>query len=92
MFDKMASELGDYTNDCTISFIDLYQKVLRNFPNSKEVTQDEQLIIGREFSKTANEHNIKMKTCVEGTLLDQFGFDSSGCMTQEVIEKAIGKI
>ncbi|MCQ2970016.1 MAG: DUF1848 domain-containing protein [archaeon] len=91
MFDKMASELGDYTNDCTISFIDLYQKVLRNFPNSKEVTQDEQLIIGREFSKTANEHNIKMKTCVEGTLLDQFGFDSSGCMTQEVIEKAIGK-
>lgn len=31
-----------------------------------------------------------MKTCVEGTLLDQFGFDSSGCMTQQVIEKAIG--
>ncbi len=91
MFNKMASELGDYTNDCTISFIDLYQKVLRNFPNSKEVTQDEQLSIGKEFSKIANEHNIKMKTCVEGTLLDQFGFDSSGCMTQKVIEKAIDK-
>ena len=31
-----------------------------------------------------------MKTCVEGTLLDKFGFDSRGCMTQSVIENAIG--
>ena len=90
-FEKMASELSDYTNDCTISFIDLYQKVLRNFPKAKEVTTDERLIIGEEFAKIAEKYDIKMKTCVEGTLLDQFGFDSSGCMTTQVIEKAIGK-
>ena len=90
-FAKMADELGDYTNDCTISFIDLYQKVLRNFPEANEVTKDVMLTIGCEFSKVAKDHNIKMKTCVEGTLLDQFGFDSSGCMTQEVIENAIDK-
>ena len=91
MFDKIASKLSNYTNDCTISFIDLYQKVLRNFPEVREVTTDEQLIIGEEFSKIACENNIKMKTCVEGTLLDRFGFDSSGCMTRQVIENAIGK-
>ena len=90
-FEEMASELSDYTNDCTISFIDLYAKVLRNFPEVREVTVDEQLKIGEEFSKIANEYGIQMKTCVEGTLLDRFGFDSSGCMTQTVIEKAIGK-
>ena len=90
-FEEMASELSDYTNDCTISFIDLYQKVLRNFPEVREVKTEEMLVIGEEFSKIANEYDIKMKTCVEGTLLDQFGFDSSGCMTQYVIEKAIGK-
>lgn len=89
-FEEMASELSVYTNDCTISFIDLYQKVLRNFPEAKKVTTDEQLIIGREFAKIADKYDLKMKTCVEGTLLDQFGFDSSGCMTQQVIEKAIG--
>ncbi len=89
-FEEMASELADYTNDCTISFIDLYQKVLRNFPMAKEVTIDEQMMIGENFSKIANEYDIQMKTCVEGTLLDQFGFDSRGCMTQSVIEKAIG--
>ena len=89
-FEEMASELHEYTSDCTISFIDLYQKVLRNFPEAREVTVDERLIIGENFAKIANEYGIQMKTCVEGTLLDQFGFDSSGCMTQQVLEKAIG--
>lgn len=86
----MCSELSDYTNDCTISFIDLYKKVLRNFPESREVTVDEQLIIGENFSRIADKYDVKMKTCVEGNLLDKFGFDSSGCMTQQVIENVIG--
>ena len=90
-FEEMAAELSAYTNDCTISFIDLYQKVLRNFPEAKEVTTEERLIIGENFSRIAEQYDIKMKTCVEGTLLDRFGFDSSGCMTRQVIEKAIGK-
>ena len=90
-FEEIASQLSTYTNDCTISFVDLYQKVLRNFPEVNEVSTDERLIIGENFSRIAKEHGLKMKTCVEGTLLDQFGFDSSGCMTKQVIENAIGK-
>ncbi|MBQ2635303.1 MAG: DUF1848 domain-containing protein [Methanobrevibacter sp.] len=89
-FEEMSSELEGFTNDCTISFIDLYKKVLRNFSEVNEVTKDEQLIIGENFAKIAQKYDFKMKTCVEGTLLDQFGFDSSGCMTQKVLEKAIG--
>ncbi len=89
-FEEMVSKLHTFTDDCTISFIDLYQKVLRNFPEAREVTRREQLIIGENFSRIANDYDIQMKTCVEGTLLDRFGFDSSGCMTQNVIEKAIG--
>lgn len=89
-FGQMASELEGFTNDCTISFIDLYKKVLRNFPEVNEVNRKEQLTIGENFAKIAKEYDFNMKTCVEGTLLDQFGFDSSGCMTKEVLEKAIG--
>ena len=89
-FGDMASQLHEYTSDCTISFIDLYQKVLRNFPQVREVTTEERLVIGKNFAEIADEYGIQMKTCVEGTLLDQFGFDSSGCMTQQVLENAIG--
>ena len=89
-FGDMASQLHEYTSDCTISFIDLYQKVLRNFPQGREVTTEERLVIGKNFAEIADEYGIQMKTCVEGTLIDQFGFDSSGCMTQQVLENAIG--
>ena len=89
-FEEIASQLCEYTSDCTISFIDLYKKVLRNFPDAREVSVEEQLIIGENFARIADEYGIRMKTCVEGTLLDQFGFDSSGCMTKEVLQKAIG--
>ena len=46
---------------------------------------------GKEFARIGNENNIRIKTCVEGTELDKFGIDSSGCMTKEVIERAINK-
>ena len=89
-FEMMASELSGYVSDCTISFIDLYKKVIRNFPEAREVNTDERLVIGENFARIAEKYDIQMKTCVEGTLLDQFGFDSTGCMTQQVLEKAIG--
>ena len=89
-FEEIASQLCEFTSDCTISFIDLYKKVLRNFPEAREVTTEEQLIIGENFSRIAERYDLKMKTCVEGTLLDQFGFDSAGCMTKQVLERAIG--
>ena len=89
-FEELASQLCEYTSDCTISFIDLYKKVLRNFPEAREVTVEEQLAIGENFARIADEYGIRMKTCVEGTLLDRFGFDSTGCMTKEVLQKAIG--
>lgn len=90
-FDYILDSLSDYTTEAIISFIDLYEKTKRNFPNAKEVTQDERLRIGEEFAKIGEKYNIKVKTCVEGTELERFGIDSSGCMTKEVLEKAINK-
>ena len=69
----------------------LYEKTKRNFPQAREVSKDERLKIGKEFARIGKENNILIKTCVEGTELDKFGIDSSGCMTKEVIERAINK-
>ncbi|WP_296856804.1 DUF1848 domain-containing protein [uncultured Methanobrevibacter sp.] len=90
-FEYIINSLSDYTTEAIISFIDLYEKTKRNFPKAKEVTKDERLKIGKEFARIGNENNIRIKTCVEGTELDKFGIDSSGCMTKEVIERAINK-
>lgn len=90
-FEYMLNSLSGYTTEAIISFIDLYEKTKRNFPKAREVTKDERLKIGKEFAQIGNENNIRIKTCVEGTELDKFGIDSSGCMTKEVIERAINK-
>ena len=90
-FEYIINSLSGYTTEAIISFIDLYEKTKRNFPQAREVTKDERLKIGKEFARIGNENNIRIKTCVEGTELDKFGIDSSGCMTKEVIERVINK-
>ena len=90
-FEYIINSLSGYTTEAIISFIDLYEKTKRNFPKAKEVTKDERLKIGKEFAQIGKKNNINIKTCVEGTELDKFGIDSSGCMTKEVIERAINK-
>ena len=90
-FEYIIDSLSGYTTEAIISFIDLYEKTQRNFPKAKEVIKDERLKLGKEFAQIGKKNNITIKTCVEGSELDKFGIDSSGCMTKEVIERAINK-
>ena len=90
-FDKMATALEGYTKTVVISFIDLYPKVKRNFPEAKEVTAEERLALGKEFIRIATAHGMTVKPCAEGDELSEFGADCSGCMKISDYEKAIGK-
>ncbi len=89
-FEKMAKELSGYTNQCFISFIDLYEKTKRNFVGVNSVTKDEQELLAVEFVKIAKKYEITVFTCMENRDLKKFGVNVSGCMTKSVIEKAIG--
>lgn len=53
-FEKIASALDGSTKTVVISFIDLYPKVKRNFPEAKEVHKEQRLTLGREFIKIAS--------------------------------------
>ena len=90
-FEKMAGELEGYTEQVVISFIDLYEKTKRNFPEAKEVQPEERLILGKAIQQIAAKHGMQVYTCMEGTDLAQFGINTSGCMTKQVLEHAIGE-
>ena len=90
-FEKMASELDGYTRTAVISFIDLYPKVRRNFPEAREVAKKERLELGKAFVEIAAAHGMTLKPCAEGNDLAVFGADCSGCMKIGDYEKAIGK-
>ena len=88
-FEKMAKELKGYTHNCTISFLDVYEKVKRNAPDIKTPTKEEQMEIAKAFSKIGKENEMVIHACCEKTYLSQYGLQCNGCMSQEIVEKAI---
>ena len=90
MFELFAQELNGYTEDVTISFLDLYEKVKRNAPGIRPPTAEEQKQIAKEFVKTGKKNNMIIHGCCESPDLNKFGVDITGCMSQEIVEKAIG--
>ena len=90
-FEQIAGALKGYTKTVVISFIDLYPKVRRNFPEAREVGRAERLYLGKEIIRIAAECGMTVKPCAEGNELAEFGADCSGCMKISDYEKAIGK-
>ena len=88
-FEKMVEELDSYTNQAVISFIDLYEKTKKNFSEVKEVDIETQIEITKKFVEIGKRHGIEIYTCHENEILGKYGANISGCMTKEVLERAI---
>ena len=89
-FEAMAVKLKGYTHTAVISFIDLYQKTKKNFPEAKEVRKEERLALGKAMIEIARDNDMTLRPCMEGDELEPFGADCSGCMTIPMYEKALG--
>lgn len=88
-FEHIAARLCDATKTCVISFIDLYQKVRKNFPEVRSVGKDDRIFLGKEMIEIAATHGMTVRPCGEGDELAPYGADCSGCMTQQVYETAL---
>lgn len=88
-FEKMAGMLSGYTETCVISFIDIYKKVERNFPEAGEVSKADRLELGREFIRIGKKYGMTIRPCAEGTELEAYGADCAGCMTVNTFETAL---
>ena len=88
-FENISRELKGYTHNCTISFLDLYEKVKRNAPDIKPPTKEEQIEIAKAFSRIGKENDMVIHACCEKIYLSQYGLQCNGCMSQEIVEKAI---
>ena len=89
-FRAMARTLRGSTETCVISFIDLYRKVRRNFPEAREVPPEIRRDLCREMVQIARENQMQLRTCHEGDSYAALGAEVSGCMTGELFERALG--
>nr|WP_317999873.1 DUF1848 domain-containing protein [uncultured Faecalibacillus sp.] len=90
IFEKMCQKLTEYTHQCVISFIDLYQKTKKNFKEVQEVSQKNQIYLCQKFVEIGKKYNIEIYTCHENESLKTTGVHTSGCMNQQIIERALG--
>ena len=88
-FERLLIQLKGYTHDCTISFLDLYEKVKKNAPDLRPPNEEEQRKIAKEFARIGRENDITIHGCCEKEFLKEYGIDITGCMSQEIVEKAI---
>ena len=88
-FTYMAKALAGYTHTAVISFIDLYEKTRRNFPEAREVAPADRLALGQAMADIARENGMVLRPCAEGQELAAFGADCRGCMTVEMYEHAL---
>lgn len=89
-FQQMAEALSGYTEQCVVSFIDLYEKTKRNFHGIRSVTDSEQETLIASFSEIAKKNRLQIHLCCENASLVRENVDADGCMTKAVLEKAIG--
>ena len=90
-FEYMAQTLSGYTRTAVISFVDLYEKTKRNFPEVRPVTAEQRLLLGKAFVEIAGQYGMTVRPCGEGDELARFGADCSGCMTVAMYEQALGR-
>jgi len=88
-FKKLASILGDYTEKCTVSFLDLYRNTARTIqPLHIQIeTHEQQLELLNSFSQIAHQCGIYIDTCAEAIELGDLEVPHACCIDKERLER-----
>ena len=89
-FHQMAKALVGSTDQCVVSFIDLYEKTKRNFRGIRRVTKNEQEKLMDAFSDIAKVYGLQIHLCCESASLVREHVDVDGCLSKAVLEKSLG--
>ncbi|WP_251422362.1 DUF1848 domain-containing protein [Veillonella agrestimuris] len=89
-FHQMAQTLSGYTDRVVVSFLDIFDKVLQNFPGGHRPEKDIQHKLIGEFVQIAKSCHMTLKTCGEGHEFNIDGAHTEGCLLLSDYERAWG--
>ena len=91
-FEVLASKLSDYTEKCTVSFLDLYKNTERNIKtlNIMKDTREMQVELLQRFVEIAKNHGLYIDTCAETGDFHELGIEHAHCIDKERIERICG--
>lgn len=91
-FEVLASKLGDYTEKCTVSFMDMYRNTERNVKplSIKKDSYAMQVELLQRFVEIAEQHGLYIDTCAEKGEFHSIGVEHAHCIDKERIERIGG--
>lgn len=91
-FRVLAAKLGEYTEKCTVSFLDFYRSTARNMRSLhiREVTAAQQREMMERFSEIAGEYGLYIDACSEAISLEDLGVSHASCVDRERLERIGG--
>ena len=91
-FRVMASKLGECTEKCTISFLDLYRNTTRNIKpfGIRTLNHQEQIELMTNFNEVAKEYGFYIDTCAEEIDLSNYGIQHACCVDKDRFERIGG--
>lgn len=88
-FESLANKLNEYTDKCTVSFIDNYRNTEKNTKSLEIIsaTFEKKIEIMEKFSIIASKYGLYIDTCAEAIELDKFGIKHAKCIDKERLER-----
>ena len=87
-FRLLADKLANYTEKCTVSFIDFYKNTQKNIAplGIIDLPLEQKLELLVAFSEIAKEYNIYIDTCAEDIELNKLGITHAHCIDRKRLE------
>lgn len=90
-FEYMAKRLSGYTEECIISFVDIYAKMKNRINNIFEIKENDMRNTAYEIVNIATKNGIILKSCCEPDYLKEYNIGLASCIDKERVEKILKK-
>lgn len=93
-FETLCNQLCNYTNICTISFVDLYVRLNKavKYNLLREITKAEMLQLAEKLFEIGRKYGIELRACSEKLDLSGVGIHSASCIDKSIVEHICGHI
>lgn len=91
-FEALARRLAGYTEQCTMSFLDVYGNTARNMAplHAHTPSEPERAMLAAGLAEIAASNGLRLRSCAEPDSLRRYGIEPASCVDAGLFEKLLG--
>lgn len=91
-FEALARRLAGYTEQCTMSFLDVYGNTARNMAplHAHTPSEQERAMLAAGLAEIAAGYGLRLRSCAEPDSLRRYGIEPASCVDARLFEKLLG--